>query len=392
MEAKTWNRVEGMIIASQLDPQDITNYLTEQNVVAQLDWFKETPNMMGIRVVMDDEHVGLLPSDATEVEPGPKLIDFIEELAGQFKAEVMIGDLGIDRLEGELPETDDEEDDDQPLAVVEISDTPASAVPLMAAFNGIDIVDLELPSGKRALLATLPAGRSNWTLGDVPLVTLTSTGDEFQAFLIEDDDDPESIVTYNWGMEERVIPGGAKGNRVAEDLAQDLVGPRADIEAIHDAVPGVGAELAFAASQQRGALAVKSFVASLGLPSEVADFLRGRRTLEEVGGHLHQARGVSNAIGRSVDIMIGEREPSGGLWDSYTQFVVSKPWAVPLLASAEAAMGLMFLSAGRSRGEKRSAGRKLATFAGVALLIDAVAELSLSRLVILRHQRHEENS
>ncbi len=381
-----WDRVDGMIITARLEPQEIIDFLTKQQVVAQLDWFAQTPNMMGIRVVSADGHVGILKKGSTTVEPGPTMLDFIETTAEAFKAEVMIGDVGIDRLDEEfasLPEPPI--DEETPLRVVEISDTPASAVPLMAAFNGVDIVELGLPGGKRALLAQLPAGRSNWTLGDVPLVTLTSTGDEFQAFLIEDDD-PESIVTYNWGMEERIIAGAATGDSVADTVAQMLVGPREDVEAIHDAVPGVGRELAVAATQQRGTLATRSFVSALGLPADVASFLNGEITLDQVDGHLHQARGVSNAIGRSVDIMLGERKSDTGLWATYTSTVVEKPWLIPMVAAAEATVGLSLLVASRARDGKRTGIQKLGTALGVAMLIDSVGEISLAKYVRLRQQ------
>ncbi len=386
METQNWERVEGMIIAATLDPEEVSNYLQQREIVAQLDWFAETSHMMGIRVVTDGEHIGVLRPGKTEVEAGEKLADFVEGLADKFSAEVMVADLGIDKLpEGgaELPEVPEVEE--TPLLVVEISETPASAVPLMAAFNGVDIVDFELGDGKRALVAQLPAGRSNWTLGDVPLVTLTSTGRDFQAFLIEDED-PEDIITYNWGMEERIIPGAAD-DAAGKALAQELVGPDEDILAIHSAVPGVSEDMALTAAGQRGDQAIGSFVRSLGLPPAVADFLSGKVALDTIGGNLHQARGVSNAIGRSVDIMIGERTGEVSFWDTYTKTVVDKPWLVPLAASAEATVALALLVASRSRGGKRSGVRKLGTAVGILMLIDSVGEVSLAKFVRLRDQQ-----
>ena len=66
MENSNWSRVEGMIIARRLDPQTMTDYLAERGVLAQLDWFKDTPQMMGIRIGLDGDRVagpGLLPTD-----------------------------------------------------------------------------------------------------------------------------------------------------------------------------------------------------------------------------------------------------------------------------------------------------------------------------------------
>lgn len=396
MENITWNRVEGMIIARELDPQQMTDYLVERGIVAQLDWFKETPQMMGIRVALTGDKVATISAPGQQLEPGPTLIDLVEGMAGQFEAEVMIGDLGIDRLtqdgpdtepSGDAPEPDPEPVDDSVLRVVEIGETPASAVPLLAAFEGIDIASLEMPGGKRALMAVLPRGKEGWSFGEVPLVTLTTSGDEFQAFLIEDDD-PENIVTYNWGMVEKVVPGAAGNDPAAVAVAQDLVGSRQDIEAIHDAVPGVDRELAFASSQQRGVLAINSFVGSLGLPAGVAEFLRGVRAPQDIeGAAFHQARGVSNAIGRSVDIMLGERGAMS-FWDTYQEMVASRPWLVPMVAAAEAVVGSALVTVSRGRGARRSFGKKLGTVVGIAMLVDSIAELSLAKYVGLRAQRH----
>ncbi len=388
METRTWERVEGMIIAAQLDPEELVRDLEERGVVVQLDWFKETPNMVGVRMLTDGEHVGVLPAGKTEVQEGPKLSGLVESLAERFSAEVMVGDIGVDRLELDdldLPELPEE---DRDLLVVEISDTPASAVPLMAAFNGVDIVDFELENGRRALVAQLPVGRSNWTLGDVPLVTLTAAGDQFQAFLIEDED-PEGIITYNWGMEERIVAGSAGEDPAARALATSLVGPLEEVAQIHDAVPGISVELAKSAALQRGDLAIGSFTRSLGLPPAVADFLSGKLSLDTIGGTLHQARGVSNAIGRSVDIMIQENRGEKTFWDVYTEAAVEKPWIFPVVAAAEATVGLSLLAATRGRGEKRTGAKKLGMVVGAAFLIDSVAELSLAKAVRLRHQRKE---
>lgn len=392
MESTDWVRVEGMIIARALDPQKMAEYLASRAVVAQLEWFAKTPQMMGIRVALSEDRVAALPKGATQVTPGSTLIDLIEGLAEEFHAEVMIADMGIDRLD-EVPLPEDDQDEDatsEPLRVVEIGNTPASAVPLFAAFEGIDIADLELPNGKRVLLAELPADRVGWSFGDLPLVTLTAQGNEFQVFLIEDDD-PETFITHNWGMEELTVAGQNEPNTQAVQIAQDLVGGRSDVEAIHDAVPGVNLNLAYRSLGQKGQLAIDSFVAALGLPAGVAQFLGGSRSVSDVEGtNLHEARGISNAIGRSVDIMISERGGATSLWEAYTSMVVNKPWLVPMVASAEAAIAGTLLTVSRGKGKPRTTAKKWGTFFGVVLLIDSVAEVSLAKLVQLRAERHAE--
>ena len=94
-----------------------------------------------------------------------------------------------------------------PTRIVEIGRTPASSVPLLAALEGVDLGDLELAEGHRALLAELPAEKEGWNFGDLPLVTLSVTDGEFQVFLVTDDH-LEHIISHNWGMDAAIVPGG----------------------------------------------------------------------------------------------------------------------------------------------------------------------------------------
>lgn len=400
MENTTWTRVEGMIIALELDPRDVAKYLAEQAIVAQIEWYEATPNMVGLSVVTDGDHVGSLPKDskgakgddALQIVPGPSAIDFIEALADKYQCEVMLGDMGVDRLPaGHNEAFANFEEPDGPLRVVEISTTPASAVPLMAAFEGLDVADFEMPDGKRALISQLPPERAGWFFGDVPLVALTVHDSEFQAFFVEDDD-PENVTTYNWGMTEVTIPGALKGNKKAEELTHELVGAKLEIGLIHDAVPGVDKDLAFAATKKRGSEAIADFTKALGLPTQVAEFLIGIRGLDEIEGtEFHEARGVSNAIGRSVDIMLTNRESFSPIWETYSSTVRKNPWIVPLFAMTEATIGTTLLVLSRGRGQKRTFVKKLGALAGVGLLIDSVAELALSKYASV-HLHHDDEA
>lgn len=397
MENTAWTRVEGMIIALELDPREVAKYLAEEAVVAQIEWYEATPYMLGLNVVTDGEHVGTLPKASKnakdgglEIVAGPTVIDFVEKLAEKYQCEVMLGDMGIDRLPaGKEDSFASFNEPDAPLRVVEISETPASAVPLMAAFEGMDVADMELPDGKRALIAQLPADRAGWYFGDVPLVALTVHDSEFQAFFVEDDD-LENVTTYNWGMTELIIPGALEGNKEAEELTHELVGAKLEIGIIHDAVPGVDRELAFEATKKRGTEAIADFTRALGLPPQIAEYLIGIRALDEIeGADFHEARGVSNAIGRSVDIMITNRESSSPVWDTYSTTVKKNPWIIPLFALTEATIGTTLLVLSRGRGHRRTWAKRLGTLAGVGLLIDSVAELSLAKYVSIHMRRQE---
>lgn len=394
MTETEWTKVEGMVIAPNLEPKSLAEALQARSVVAQIEWYAQTPELVGIRVATDDQgNVATLSKRATNPRPGMPLGQLVAELAETFGAEVMIGDVSEDAIQGEGSDPVGElrsQQEELPVRIVEIGRTPASAVPLMAAFEGTDIAELELPADKRLLAAVLPPHRAGWYFGDAPLVTMTMSGDEFQAFFIAEDD-PESVVTYNWGMTELMVSGAQGVDVSASPLIQEMVGSRADIQAIHDAVPGIDLDAAFAAAQLRGPAAVEGFVAALGLPSDLAAFLLGNNSLEQIrGAAVHRARGISNAIGRSVDMLIDERSDGSKFWDAYTGAVTSKPWLVPAATAVEAAGGVALVVLGRKRDGRRSAAGRLGTVLGSLMIVDAVAQNLLAKYTARRVHRREQ--
>ena len=404
MAEDTWSKVEGMVIAGALDPLKLAEELKRESVVASLVWYDKTPELVGVTVAEQEDQVATLTKRGRVFRPGPSIQELAEKIAEKFAAEVMLGDVQVDRfqrvddedVEDAAPEVASTEDkagaaegESLPIRVVEISATPSSAIPLLAAFEGVDVAELPHDEHRAILLAQVPAHRSGWHFGDAPLVRLTLQGDEFHAHFMPEDD-PESVITYNWGMNELVVAGakGWEGN-IADEV-HDLVGARGDIAAIHDAVPGVDVEGAFEATKMRGSAAVTKFVRSLGLDPQVAEFLLGWLTVEQVSGAtVHHARGISNAIGRSVDILLNERKSEASFWDSYTHLVRSKPWLVPTIAVGEVAAAVALLVGGRKRDGVRTIGGKVATGLAFVLLTDAIADTTLARLTAQRAERHE---
>jgi len=390
MEENTYPRSDGMIIAGELDPKEVAAYLADRGVVAEMEWYPQTPNMVGIRVANDEGNVATLKSMDEGIVPGPTLISLVEDLAARFSAEVMIGDSGVDRLpEDSDPAVALKDQPEGPMRVVEISATPASAVPLVAAFEGLDVADIDLPEGKRALAAELPAMRSDWFFAEAPLVALTYHDGEFQAFLVEDDD-PENVVTYNWAMDQALVAGAAGDDAAAVELAQELVGSRDDVLRIHDGVPGVDGTMAWKSTSSSGADAVREFVQSLGLPKSIAGFLLGETALEDIDdARVHEARGVSNAIARSVGIMIDEKEETSEAWGRYSERLSNHPWQVPMTSGVQAVVGAILVALSRRRDGKRSWPMRIGAITGSMLLVDAVAELALSRYVSARNARRQ---
>lgn len=390
MTGHGWVRVEGMIIARALDPQEVAEELASRGILAQLEWFERSPQLLGIVVSVQGGAVAVIDADAESPRPGPDLQESTEELAVLFDAEVRLGSCAADHLpEGESPLADaPSEDSPVTSRVVEIGHTPASSVPLLAALEGVDIADEELPDGQRILLAELPPERTGWNFGDVPLVSLSVAEGEFQAFLVTDDD-PENVVSHNWGMLTRLVPGShADASTLPADVA-GLVGDRDDLVAIASHVPGSDAEAFVAASRLQGADAVRAAVVALGLDEGVAGFLTGGIPLAEVqGAEMHLARGISNAIGRSVDIMLKEPDsPTFPIWDAYHTTAVERPWLVRIGASVEAAAGAVLLALAIRAEKPRSGWTKVGGVLGSLMIVDSVAEVSLAKYLGMRDSR-----
>ena len=356
--AQDWTRIEGMIIGHELDPSAVAGELKKRAILAQIEWFPSSPQLLGLNVAVVDERVATVPAGATTVVPGPTPAELADELAILFKAEVRIGNASADHLpEGDSPlgkvwpseEEATESTEAKPTRIVEIGRTPASSVPLLAALEGVDLGDLELADDHRALLAELPAEKEGWNFGDLPLVTLSVTDGEFQVFLVTDDH-LEHIVSHNWGMDAAIVPGG---HNKAQDLPGeiiDLVGDRLDLLAIARAVPGADADACGLRGDHGRRIRVEG--RARPRPARIRCGLppghhrrRGRR-----GVTVHLARGISNAIGRSVDIMMGQPQSMvKPLWNSYESVAVERPWIIHAAVAAEAIVGVSMLGGRRAR-------------------------------------------
>lgn len=102
--AQEWTRIEGMIIGHDLDPSVVAGELKERSILAQLEWFPSSPQLLGLNVAVDNERVVTVPAGSTEVVPGPTPAELANELAILFDAEVRIGNATADHLpEGDSP-------------------------------------------------------------------------------------------------------------------------------------------------------------------------------------------------------------------------------------------------------------------------------------------------
>lgn len=395
--AQDWTRIEGMIIGHDLDPAVVAGELKERAILAQLEWFPSSPQMLGLSVAVANDHIATVPAGGSDVLPGPTPAELADDLAVLFDAEVRIGNASADHLPecgsplGAVWPSDDASDEaaeSTSTRIVEIGRTPASSVPLLAALEGIDLGDLELADDHRALLAELPAEKEGWNFGDLPLVTLSVTDGEFQVFLVTDDH-LEHIVSHNWGMDAAIVPGGHdKAIDLPGDVI-DLVGDRLDLLSIAQAVPGSDADALWASVATTGEESVWKVVRALGLPGSVAGFLLGTTDIEDVEGiTVHLARGISNAIGRSVDIMMGQPQSMvKPLWNSYESVAVERPWIIHAAVAAEAVVGVAMLVSAVRAPAPRSGWMRFAGIVGGLMVVDSIAELSLAKHVSKRFAR-----
>ena len=388
-----WTRVEGMMIASQLDPAEVAQALREKDVLVQLEWFEATPQLLGLNVAVADGRVATVSEGSTEAVPGLTVTELAQDLAQRFNAEVRLGSEHADALsQNESPLADflpDEVDDTEtPVRIVEIGRTPASSVPLLAALEGVDVADIELEDGYRALLAEIPEEKSGWNFGDLPLVSLTMTDGDLHLYLVTDDH-LEHVLTYNWGMTVRIVVGSSSVEAV-DPAVVDLVGDRPALREIAAHVPGADVDALLAAQELRGAEAITGVVQALALPHGVAEFLSGTIEASDVeGAVLHAARGISNAIGRSVDIMMTSTEDAQtAIQKAYMAVVSERPWIISTLATLEAAVGASMLVSTVKTPKPRSGWKIFAGVFGGAMLVDAFAEIALARVMRSKFHRH----
>lgn len=390
-----WERFHGLMLSNSIDKTKLADFFRARGIVAELVWDPKTSYTVGLRLATREGAVGTLAEGATEFTAGPTLQQLADDLAQTFQAEVRLGqaraDAWTDKDSGKLDVLEEGETTGEPLPVrlVEIGTTPSSAVPVLAAVEGVPLAELEIGEGKRALLAEVPASRPESTFGDLPVVTLRMEGGALKSALIKDDD-PDSAARYDWGLQRVLVVGEAGTNKPAPEFVQRLVGARAVIEEIHDAVPGIDVEGAYQAATHRGQRSVREFVAALGLPQDVAEFLLGTLQLRDVmGARISEAGSIRSAIGRSVEKTLeGEGKPVP-LWQSYTRMALNHPYLMQAYSSVEAISGTALVALSRMKGDLRPFVRRTAATVGALFLIDSMVQTALSRYAMTLHYRSE---
>ena len=380
-----WNRTEGVLVAPGSTPDDVAARLRERAVVARLEWYPASAHLLSITLLSDAEgRVAVTPPSRGGVVPGAGVSELAEGLARELGADVTIGPASFNALpEGvELPEVSA-----GPLPMsrtVVVSPLSAYMVPLQATLLERPLAVASAPGIDRRIVMYSGEGAELGAFGwdDESLPAIIFRVDErdmtVRAVLTGESEDD---AVYSWSMTSRYVWGGVEEPGPAlSALVNEMLTDSTDASLIARAVPDADVEAATAALAVEGVEGLAQMLAALGLPAWVESVLTGRLAPVEVPGVVvHEPRGLSNAVGRSVGLMLADPSvPGSAFWQSYVRAVTETPWLVRAGAALEAGLGGALIGAAiRRRGRTgRLPGGLIAV--GALLMVDAVAETSLA--------------
>lgn len=381
--AQRWNRTEGVLVAPGTQPEEVVERLAASRVVARLEWYPSSPHLVSMTLMSDaDGRVAVTPPSRGGVVAGLGAGELAESLARAFSADVTIGPASFNALPDDvvLPEVPGRPG--PATRTVVVSPLSAYMVPLqatllerplaVASVQGLDR-RIVMYSGKGADLGTF-----GWDEESLPALVLTVDEHDTAVRAIPTGENEDDAV-FSWGMESRYVWGGVdKPGPALRHLVDELLADSIDASVIASTVPDADVEAAAAALQIPGQGGIAALVSALGLPEWIASVLSGRLAPAEVPEVVvHEPRGLSNAVGRSVGMMLQDPSTRGSaLWQSYVRTVTDMPWAVRGAALLEAGIGGLLLSTvvRRYRRSGQVSGGLLGV--GIVLLVDAAAETS----------------
>ena len=380
-----WNRTEGVLVAPGSTPDDVAARLRERAVVARLEWYPASAHLLSITLLSDAEgRVAVTPPSRGGVVPGMGVSELAEGLARELGADATIGPASFDALpEGvELPEVSA---GPSPMSrTVVVSPLSAYMVPLQATLLERPLAVASAPGIDRRIVMYSGEGAELGAFGwdDESLPAIIFRVDErdmtVRAVLTGESEDD---AVYSWSMTSRYVWGGVEEPGPAlSALVNEMLTDSTDASLIARAVPDADVEAATAALAVEGVEGLAQMLAALGLPAWVESVLTGRLAPVEVPGVVvHEPRGLSNAVGRSVGLLLADPStPGSAFWQGYVRTVTDKPWAVRGAALLEAGLGGALVGAAVRR--RRSTGSIPGGMAAVGafLLVDAITEVSLA--------------
>ena len=383
--AQRWNRTEGVLIAPGTQPEAVAGRLSADRVVARLEWYPSSPHLLSMTLMADaDGRVAVTPPARGGVVAGLGVSELAESLAREFGADVTIGPAAFNALPDDVVLPEVPGGPGATTCTLVVSPLSAYTVPLQATLLERPLVVASLPGLDRRIVMYTGDGAGLGTFGwdeeSLPVLVLTVDERDVTARAIPTGESEDDAV-FSWGMTSRYVWGGVKEPGPAlRSLVDELLADLTDASGIVAAVPGADLEAAAAAIVKPGIDGFAAMLEALGLPDWVLEVLTGRLAPVEVPGVVvHEPRGLSNAVGRSVGLLLADPStPGSAFWQGYVRTVTDKPWAVRGAALLEAGLGGTLLGAAVRR--RRSTGSIPGGVAAVGafLLVDAITEVSLA--------------
>ncbi|WP_127842890.1 hypothetical protein [Actinomyces wuliandei] len=380
-----WNRTDGVLVAPGAAPEAVAAAFAARSVVARLEWFPTTAHLLSLTLMTDaDGRVAVTPPSRGGVVPGPGVGELVESLARELTADVAVGPASFNALPTDLTLPPATTHGAASARTVVVSPVSAYMVPLQATLLERPLAVASAPGLDRRIIMYSGEGNGlgafGWDEESLPALVLTSDSEDMSVRAVTTGD-PEEDAVFSWGMSSLHVWGAVKEPGPAlRALADEVLADRKDASDIAAAVPGADLEAAAAAVLRPGVEGFQAMIEALGLPDWVLKVLTGSLAPVEVPGVVvHEPRGLSNAVGRSVGLFLEDpSSPGSALWHSYVRTVTDMPWAVRAVTLLEASLGgtLMGAAVRRHRSGGSLSGGLVAL--GTFLIVDAVTEVSLA--------------
>ncbi|NDR53397.1 MULTISPECIES: hypothetical protein [unclassified Actinomyces] len=383
--AQRWNRTEGVLVVPGTQPDAVAARLEADRVVARLEWYPATPHLLSLTLLADaDGRVAVTPPSRGGAIAGIRISELVESLAREFSGDVTIGPASFNALPDgvALPSVSEQTPDASRTVVV--SPLSAYMVPLQATLLERPLAVVSLPALDRRVVMYAGEGNELGTFGwdeeSLPaLVMSVDTRDIAVRAVVTGESEDDAV--FSWGMSSKYVWGGvATPGPALRHLVDELLKDSTDVSLVAQTVPGADAQAVAEAFSTPGLDGLVALVDALGMPDWVASVLTGRLAPAEApGAVVHEPRGLSNAVGRSVGLMLQDPSAPGSVfWQTYIDTVTERPWIMRAGALLEAGIGGVLIGAAvRRRGRTGLTSRGLLG-TGVVLLVDAVAEVSLA--------------
>ncbi|RAX19764.1 hypothetical protein DRB06_11565 [Actinomyces sp. Z5] len=383
--AQRWNRTEGVLVVPGTQPDAVAARLEAERVVARLEWYPATPHLLSLTLLADaDGRVAVTPPSRGGVMAGTRISELVESLAREFSGDVTIGPASFNALPADVALPTVASETPEGSRTVVVSPLSAYMVPLQATLLERPLAVTSLPALDRRIVMYSGEGNQlgsfGWDKESLPALVLTVDARDIAVRAVTTGESEDDAV-FSWGMTSQYVWGGvAEPGPALRALVDEMLTDSTDVSLVAAAVPGADAEAVAEAFSTPGIDGLVALIDALGLPDWVASVLTGRLAPAEApGAVVHEPRGLSNAVGRSVGLMLQDPEaPGSAFWQTYIRVVTERPWLMRAGVALEAGIGGALIGTAVHRRDRTGVAHRGLLATGVVLLVDAVAEASLA--------------